>query len=82
MFFSNRSDIEIEGLRARISRIEKKIDFIYDHLGIELPESEYDKEIRELMGKKKKIEAIKVYRRHTGAGLAEAKEYVERIGIR
>ncbi|WP_199836308.1 ribosomal protein L7/L12, partial [Streptomyces sp. NRRL F-4489] len=35
-------------------------------------------EVDDLLAKGKKIQAIKVYREATGAGLAEAKEAVER----
>lgn len=38
-----------------------------------------DDQIRALLAKKRKIEAIKVYRQATNVGLAEAKDYVESI---
>jgi ribosomal protein L7/L12 len=42
-------------------------------------DSELDNEIASLLASGRKIEAIKVYRRHTGAGLKEAKDAVEAI---
>lgn len=38
-----------------------------------------DGEIREMLARKKKIEAIKIYRKATNLGLKEAKDYVEAI---
>ena len=42
-------------------------------------DDEVDNSIRALLNEGKKIEAIKLYRHHTGAGLAEAKDAVELI---
>ena len=36
-------------------------------------------ELRSLLAERRKIEAIKLYREHTGAGLAEAKDAVESL---
>jgi ribosomal protein L7/L12 len=55
--------------------------------GAALPESigsaqaleEWKQEIRALLGEGQKIQAIKLYREHTGVGLKEAKEAVEAI---
>jgi len=38
-----------------------------------------DEQLRDLLARGEKIEAIKLYREATGAGLAEAKQYVERL---
>lgn len=40
---------------------------------------ELEDEVRRLMGERRKIEAIKLYRETTGIGLKEAKEAVEAI---
>jgi ribosomal protein L7/L12 len=63
-----------------LSRLEAKLDALLKHEGIrfdayaDLPPSVVD---ALLAGKK--IEAIKEYRAVTGAGLKEAKEYVEEV---
>ena len=40
-------------------------------------DSDFEAEVRRLLANNRKIEAIKLYRDHTGAGLKEAKEAVE-----
>lgn len=62
----------------RLAEIERKLDLIMAHLGIELPPDEHE-DVRALAVSGQKIEAIKRYRDKTGAGLAEAKEYVDSI---
>ncbi|MCX4645690.1 ribosomal protein L7/L12 [Streptomyces sp. NPDC058293] len=62
----------------RISRVEHKIDLILDHLGL----CEVDPELEQVathLRNGKKIQAIKVYREITGAGLKEAKDAVDRM---
>ncbi|MCT7355483.1 ribosomal protein L7/L12 [Streptomyces sp. 15-116A] len=62
----------------RIARVERKLDLVLDHLGLheELPRGD---EIAGLLREGRKVQAIKVYREVTGAGLVEAKEAVERM---
>ncbi|MFI6563837.1 ribosomal protein L7/L12 [Streptomyces sp. NPDC050534] len=62
----------------RVARVEHKLDLILDHLGLREPEPWSD-EVGALLRDGRKIEAIKVYREATGAGLKEAKEAVEKI---
>ncbi|MEU6403859.1 ribosomal protein L7/L12 [Streptomyces sp. NPDC046985] len=62
----------------RLARVEGKLDLILDHLGLREDEPWRD-EVVELVRAGRKIEAIKVYRKATGAGLPEAKDAVERI---
>ncbi|MGC3004031.1 ribosomal protein L7/L12 [Streptomyces sp. G35A] len=63
----------------RIARVERKVDQVLAHLGIDedLPRRD---EIERLVREGRKVQAIKVYREATGAGLAEAKEAVDRLG--
>ncbi len=65
--------------KKRIARIEHKVNLLLRHSGIDLleglPLSDRVKELAR--DPARKIEAIKVYRQETGAGLAEAKEAVE-----
>ena len=60
---------------ARLHRLELKVDAIIQHLGIEL--QALSTKVRELANDGKKIEAIKVYREETGAGLKDARDAVE-----
>ena len=58
------------------SRLERKVDLILTHLGLD-PNQGMDETIVELVKSGQKIQAIKLYREQTGAGLKEAKDYVE-----
>jgi hypothetical protein len=66
-------------LTARIRGIERKLNALLRHHGVDptqgLPLSDRVKQLA--ADPARKIEAIKVYREETGAGLAEAKEAVE-----
>jgi hypothetical protein len=64
-------------LTTRLTLIERKLDAILAHLGIELHGDNMD-DIRDLIAQGQKIAAIKTYRERTGARLAEAKEAIER----
>ncbi|MFF2099793.1 ribosomal protein L7/L12 [Streptomyces sp. NPDC058202] len=73
------------GLEARlgrthrkIERIERQLDLILGHLGIQEEQPSLPR-VTELLRDGKKIEAIKAYREATGAGLLEAKQAVERM---
>lgn len=65
--------------KARVSRIERNLNALLRHHGVDptqgLPLSDRVKQLAS--DPARKIEAIKVYREETGAGLAEAKEAVE-----
>jgi ribosomal protein L7/L12 len=65
--------------KARVGRIERKLNALLRHHGVDptqgLPLSERVKQLAD--DPARKIEAIKVYREESGAGLAEAKEAVE-----
>lgn len=66
-------------LRA-MSRLEGKLDALLKHQGIRFdPYGEVPQPVLDALRRGKKIEAIKEYRAATGAGLEEAKEYVEEI---
>ena len=60
----------------RLRRIERKVELILSHLGID-PSQGANQQVIELMKAGQKIQAIKAYREQTGAGLKEAKDYVE-----
>jgi ribosomal protein L7/L12 len=61
-----------------LAAIERKLQSIMDHLGIVDVEPSYP-QVRELARRGQKIQAIKLYREQTGAGLAEAKHAVDRM---
>jgi hypothetical protein len=64
----------------RLSRLEGKLDALLKHQGIRFdPFADVPQGVREALGRGQKIEAIKEYRAATGAGLAEAKEFVEEL---
>ncbi len=71
-------------LMQKVAQLERKIDFILRHLDLEYQEPDepapaYIGQIRSLLQRGNKIEAIKMYREATGVGLAEAKAAVEAI---
>ncbi len=63
----------------RIEAIERKLDRVLKHLGLDGPE-EGGEEVERLLRAGRTIEAIKQYREaHPGLGLKEAKDAVEAI---
>ncbi|MFG2476684.1 ribosomal protein L7/L12 [Streptomyces fagopyri] len=62
----------------RIARVERKLDLILGHLGIQEHEPELE-QVAALVRDGRKIQAIKAYREFTGVGLKEAKDAVERM---
>lgn len=66
-------------LRA-LSRLEAKLDALLKHHGIQFnPYAEVPPPVLDALRRGKKIDAIKEYRAATGAGLQEAKDYVEEL---
>jgi hypothetical protein len=68
--------------RAQLARLERKVDLILAHLGIEYvetaPPCPLSAEVQELArNPAQKIAAIALHRRQTGVGLKEAKDAVE-----
>ena len=62
----------------QVGRVERKLDLLLKHSQIDLI-AIADREAAWLVRAGSKIEAIRVYRELTGAGLAEAKAAVERL---
>jgi len=61
-----------------LSRLEAKLDAILKHQGIQFnPYADAPASVVDAVRRGKKIEAIKAYRAATGAGLKEAKDYVD-----
>ncbi|MFC7303833.1 ribosomal protein L7/L12 [Streptomyces monticola] len=72
---------KIERADRRVARVERKLDAVMAHLGISEPDplgTELSR-VTDLLDRGRKIEAIKVYREVTGAGLKEAKDAVDRV---
>ncbi|MEY9992852.1 ribosomal protein L7/L12 [Streptomyces sp. V4I8] len=63
----------------RVARVERKLDLVIDHLGLNAQDPRMG-EVEALVRNDKKIQAIKVYREITGVGLKEAKDAVDRLG--
>lgn len=68
-----------ENLKLQIAALNKKIDFILNHLGITYEKDDYLEQVRLLINQGNKIEAVKRYRQLTGLGLAEAKQAVDNL---
>ncbi|MEK2475568.1 hypothetical protein [Streptomyces noursei] len=75
---ASATDRRTKPLERRMARLEQKVDLLMAHLGVEEVEDPRMAEVDALLAKGKTVHAIKVYREVTGAGLAEAKEAVER----
>lgn len=64
--------------RARLRRVEQKLDLILAHLGISFDEkSDLPPDVQDALDAGNKIAAIKALRQATGIGLLEAKQEVE-----
>jgi ribosomal protein L7/L12 len=63
---------------ASVARQERKLDALLKHSGVDLS-TLAAREAEALIRAGRKIEAIKLYRELTGAGLAEAKAAVEKL---
>jgi len=75
------SKAEIERLRKRVEILETRVDNLMRNAGYDIvkPSSDASEEVMELLLTGRKIEAIKVYRRETGASLKDAKEFIESL---
>jgi len=69
------------GMKKQISRlahVNAKVDLLLGQAGIKYdPLAAMPREVADALKRGDKIEAIRLYRASTGAGLAEAKEIVE-----
>ena len=68
----------IGGLEKRVGRIDAKLDALLRHFKIDYdPYGGLFAEIAYALKDGDKIEAIKLYRKASGAGLKEAKDFIE-----
>jgi len=67
------SKAEIERLRKRVEILETRVDNLMKNAGFDVtkPVSDASEEVMELLLTGRKVEAIKAYRRATGAGCQE-----------
>jgi hypothetical protein len=76
------SESAILALKARIEELEDRLKFIYRHLNLDFvdnnPDPMLSPQIQDTFQRNNKIEAIKIYRELTGAGLAEAKQVIDK----
>jgi ribosomal protein L7/L12 len=68
--------------RIRIAALERKVSFLYSHLGIAEPSDRagISPEAQQALDAGNTIQAIKIVREQTGMSLAEAKSLVEGSG--
>ncbi len=77
---AGRREAERRQMR-RLALVERKLDAVLDHLGVEVREPHLE-QVEALLGQGKTIQAIKAYREATGADLREAKQAMDRLSGR
>lgn len=73
--------MEIANLRLRVAKLERTVNFLLQHFQLEYKESPETMfpDVIALARQGKTLDAIKLYRDHTGAGLQEAQQFVESL---
>ncbi|MCY0922894.1 MULTISPECIES: hypothetical protein [unclassified Streptomyces] len=71
--------LRMKALERRADGLERRLGLVLDHFGIEEPEPAGLDEVRALVREGRMVEAIRVYRRITGADLLTAKQAVESL---
>jgi ribosomal protein L7/L12 len=70
----------IDQLSRQLVQMERKVDLILDHLGLEFVADDALAEVRRMLDEGRKVDAVKAYRElYPGMGLREAKEKVEAL---
>lgn len=70
----------LERRMNRLSRLDAKVDALLRHSGVEFDEyNDVPGDVREALERGQTILAIKRFRQATGAGLKEAKEFVDEV---
>jgi len=79
---------EIASLKARVSRLDARLEFLYRHLGVTFVENVHagdNPQVIAALRANNMLEAIKLYRMATNASLEQAKFAIEemrgRLGI-
>lgn len=75
------STSDVGRISLQLAELEKKVQFLFDHLGVEYAprEEPYITEARSLVAAGKETDAVRVVREATGLGLVEAKTIVDRL---
>jgi ribosomal protein L7/L12 len=71
-------------IKARLEKLEARMTFLYRSLGLtseEAPKSNASPRVIELLRQGDKTGAIRAFREETGAGLKDAKNYVESLDV-
>ena len=77
-------DREVLELGQRVRKLERQVSFLLEHLGLEYreePNTGVSPEILELVRRGSKTQAIQLFRRETGFGLKEAKEFIDSLEV-
>jgi len=73
---------ELEEIKMRLTKLESQMDFLFRRMGIasrDVPEWSASPDILELVKKGDKNAAIRAFMDETGAGLKDAKNYIESL---
>ncbi len=79
------NDDRIAALELHVQRMQRKLEFLFQTLNIADPDGGPDRNdplvaaVKDLLLKGQKLQAITLYRRETGAALADAMRAVELI---
>ncbi|QGF23687.1 hypothetical protein [Raineyella fluvialis] len=69
---------ELARLRDRVYELEQQVSWLLGRAGRDATSSTLEEAVHEALGRSY-IDAVMMYRERTGAGLAEAKQYVDRM---
>jgi ribosomal protein L7/L12 len=78
-------DADVSALAARVRLLERKIDMIMQHLGLQYTDDvskEVPPDVIDWVRRGNIIEAIKAYREYSGLGLKEAKDVIDELTAR
>jgi ribosomal protein L7/L12 len=77
------TESEFLALKSRVNEMEDHLKFLYRRFNIDYADPNSDPalspQIQDALRRGDKIEAIKLYRKLTGVGLAEAKIVIDRV---
>ena len=77
-------DHEVMEMWQRVGKLERQVSFLLEHLELEYreePNTGASPEVLELVRRGMTVKAIQQFRRETGFGLKEAKEFIESIEV-
>ena len=78
-----QDSIRIGALERDVAQLKRTLAFLLQELKFEYkdvnPEGALDKQLRDLLDQKRAIDAVRLYRDTTGAGLSEAKAYIDQL---